>query len=148
MKIFNFDIDGKHFEFVCTSRNTRNGFAHDTTCIINGGDWENLTATRHYYNRTWERYAYQSVMLSLAGNEIARHMERVKNAFMLDRGYKRLTAKRKAEFEQYLDNECPNEDLRVWISVYEAIENDGIMEPPYPDWYGYRPRTFSPSYFA
>lgn len=148
MKRFEFDANGHRFEFVCTSRNTRHGFAHDAVCIIDGGDWDNLTATRHYLNRTWERYAYQSVMQELVFTQCAKHVSHELEDFKRARNYERMTAKRKAEFTEYLDRECDNPALRTWCELYELIENDGIIEPPYPDWYGFRPKTFAPSYFA
>jgi hypothetical protein len=47
-------------EFKNSARNTRSGFAHDTQMFINGRLEQ--TATCHYLNRTWESYAFQSVM--------------------------------------------------------------------------------------
>ena len=58
-----------------------------------------------------------------------------------------MTAKRREEFVEFIDNE-PNEDLKTWVELYEEIENHGMMKPPYPEWYGHRPRHFKPSYFA
>lgn len=147
MRTFNFDANGHHFEFICTSRDTRNGFAHDVTLICDGGDWDNLTATCHYLNRTWERYAYQTVMHRVVGEEIARCIEAEREDFMRERGYKRMTAARKQEFMEHLDSE-PSDALKTYCELYELVENDGLMEPPYPSWYGHRPRSFKPSDFA
>jgi hypothetical protein len=47
-------------EFKNSARNTRSGFAHDTKMFID--DQLEQTATCHYLNRTWESYAFQSVM--------------------------------------------------------------------------------------
>jgi hypothetical protein len=47
-------------EFKNSARNTRSGFAHDTQMFIN--DQLEQTSTCHYLNRTWESYAFQSVM--------------------------------------------------------------------------------------
>ena len=47
-------------EFKNSARNTRGGFAHDTQMFIDGRLEQ--TATCHYLNRTWESYAFQSVM--------------------------------------------------------------------------------------
>lgn len=47
-------------EFKNSYRSTRNGFAHDTKMYIDGIlEMEN---SAHYLNRTWESYAFQSVM--------------------------------------------------------------------------------------
>jgi uncharacterized protein YjgD (DUF1641 family) len=47
-------------EFKNSARSTRGGFSHDTKMFIN----ERLEqeASMHYINRTWESYAFQSVM--------------------------------------------------------------------------------------
>lgn len=147
MKTFKFDANGHHFEFVCTSHNTRNGFAHDASVFIDGRDTPARKATCHYLNRTWENYAYQSVMLQLAAEFAYQHAEWEREDYMREHDYKRMTAKRKAEFSEHL-NHYAGDSLRTWCKVYELINNHGIMEPPYPDWYGIRPKTFSPSYFA
>ena len=47
-------------DFKNSARNTRGGFAHDTQMFIN--DQLEQQATCHYLNRTWESYAFQSVM--------------------------------------------------------------------------------------
>lgn len=147
MKIFKFDANGHKFEFVCNVRNTRNGFAHDTRVFIDSNPHEAAKSTCHYINRTWENYAYQNAMLSLARGFVIDHMERERAEFMRTRDYQRMTAKRKAEFAEYIDIHAGN-PLRTWCKIYELINNHGIKEPPYPDWYGIRPQTFAPSYFA
>lgn len=140
MKIFKFDTNRHNFEIACSSRNTRNGFAHHCTIIIDGRDC-GVEATCHYLNRTWERYAYQTVMLKAAREQIARLIEWEREDFMRDRGYERMTAKRKAEFLNYLETECDNNSLRTYVCLYELIENYDLMAPPYSDWYGHRPRA-------
>lgn len=147
MKIFAYQINGHEVQFICTSRNTRNGFAHDAVCIIDGNDDRTIKATCHYYNRTWERYAFQTVCMRICYERAAQAAEHEKRAFMSARNYQRMTAKRKAEFEEFLDT-LAGETLRTWCKIAEAVENHGLIDPPYPDWYGARPRTFAPSYFA
>lgn len=51
-------------EVVCIASDTRNGFKHVATLVINGRDVESEKA--NYLNRTWESFPYQSVMRSLA----------------------------------------------------------------------------------
>jgi hypothetical protein len=48
---------------VCESENTRYGFRHLATLLRNGHEIGKAKAC--YYNRTWERYAYQSVLRHL-----------------------------------------------------------------------------------
>jgi hypothetical protein len=47
-------------EFKNSARNTRGGFAHDTQMFIDG--ILEMKNSAHYINRTWESYAFQSVM--------------------------------------------------------------------------------------
>lgn len=47
-------------EVVCESERTRYGFRHLSTLMINGIEREKDKAC--YYNRTWERYEFQSVL--------------------------------------------------------------------------------------
>ncbi len=54
----------KHLEVVCESQNTRYGFRHLATLLRDGQDKD--TAKRCYYNRTWERYEFESVLEDLA----------------------------------------------------------------------------------
>jgi hypothetical protein len=147
MQKFEFNANGHRFEFVCTSRSTRGGFAHDAAVFIDGRAYEAARETCHYINRTWESYTYQTVMARLAGGRIAQHMEWELEDWKEARGYQRMTGRRKEEFAGFIDKNA-GEPLRTWIEVYAAIRNHDIMEPPYPEWYGRRPATYKPSYFA
>jgi len=147
MQRFTFKANDHEFEFMCSSRNTRNGFAHDARVFIDGRSYPSDQATCNYINRTWESYCYQTVMQRLANAQATKYAARELDDYMKERGYKRMTAKRKNEFAQYLD-ENAGDLLRTWAELYGLIESHGVMEPPYPEWYGRRPRTFSPSYFA
>ena len=146
MRIYNYEANGHHFEFICKDRDTRNGFAHDATLICDGGDWDPLEGTCHYLNRTWERYTYQSVMQKVVGDRARDEVERAKRDYMEARGYERMTAKRRAEFLEHIDNE-PDDELKTWTELYELVTNDGLIDP-YPEWYCHRPISIKPSYFA
>jgi hypothetical protein len=50
-------------EVACESERTRYGFRHLATLLIDGNEQEKAKAC--YYNRTWESYEFQSVLLSL-----------------------------------------------------------------------------------
>lgn len=60
MKIFKIN---DRIEIICDVKKTRNGFKHEATLMINGDEQE-ITKI-NYLNRTWERYAYESVLLKL-----------------------------------------------------------------------------------
>lgn len=50
-------------EVVCRSEKTRYGFRHLATLMIDGREVENDKAC--YYNRTWERFEFQSVIIGV-----------------------------------------------------------------------------------
>ncbi len=54
----------KHLEVVCESQSTRYGFRHLATLLREGREID--TRKRCYYNRTWERYEFESVLEDLA----------------------------------------------------------------------------------
>jgi hypothetical protein len=60
MRIFNFD---KTYNVVCNSQGTRYGFRHLATLHKNG--FSIGKAKICYYNRTWERFRYESVLLKI-----------------------------------------------------------------------------------
>ena len=60
---FAFTFNGKNYEARCSSRSTRNGFAHD--CTVRDENYNEVSeATCHYLNRTWECYRFESVLHS------------------------------------------------------------------------------------
>ena len=97
MEIKKFLVNEEEYEFVNSYRNTRSGFAHDTTLFINGV--ENAKNTCHYLNRTWELYTYQTVMLGAMRQLINDRRIRLERKYKADKGFSRLTDKRRLELE-------------------------------------------------
>ena len=103
-KMIRMTIDGRDVSFVCTSRDTRSGFAHDATIFINGLDCG--SATCHYINRTWERYSYESVCLSVVSGLIDRRKARLKDDYKDANGLTRLCGvKHKAALAAMIDSD-------------------------------------------
>lgn len=100
MQIFKTSHNGNEYEFICEWADTRNGFKHECRLFVN--NHFETSATCHYYNRTWESYNYQSVMLRAVGILMEHHENFLKDVFKSDNGYKQMTAKRKEEFEKIL----------------------------------------------
>lgn len=50
----------RRLEVVCRWEKTRYGFRHLATVLLNGCELDTNKAC--YYNRTWERYEYQTVL--------------------------------------------------------------------------------------
>lgn len=73
-EIFNFiNSQGVDDSICCYTTETRNGFCHHAQSFING----ELKKTRvSYYNRTWERFKYETV--------IKRHIEKYPSSERVD----------------------------------------------------------------
>jgi predicted component of type VI protein secretion system len=89
----------KNFEYAklflhCESAKTRNGFKHTAT-LYNGGDCMN-NATAYCYNRTWEVYTYQTVILNALRNEIDRIITNAIKHIKSAKNFERLNASRRA----------------------------------------------------
>lgn len=52
------------YSAVCKASNTRNGFKHTATLMVDGRDTGHEVKC-NYLNRTWEAYTYQSVLYKL-----------------------------------------------------------------------------------
>ena len=53
----------ENIEIVCDWVNTRYGFRHDARLFVNG--YEKEKAKCCYYNRTWERFEFETAILKL-----------------------------------------------------------------------------------
>ena len=111
-----FVIDNKEIVFVNHWRGNRSGFVHETELYIDGR--KTSAARCQYYNRTWESYEYQSVMLSAVYSARERITERERVHFMDVNGYKRLTAARKAAFLESIES---NESIKFYNKIPEAL---------------------------
>lgn len=85
---FSFTFNGNQYEGRATSRSTRNGFAHDI--VVRDSNYNDVvTTSRHYLNRTWECFQYESVLHDAIGilrdREVEREIEAFKDAANLRR---------------------------------------------------------------
>ena len=103
MRKININVNDYTFEFICNSRNTRNGFAHDCNLFIN--DFNITEAHCYYINRTWEAWTFQSVCMNALYDEINDYINRKKTIYCDEHNYKRMTQKRKNDFEKILEHD-------------------------------------------
>lgn len=99
--IYNKKINGVKFTFVCECWNTSTSWGHKVTLYRN----ENViigSVKIRYYNRTWERYQFQSAIKNVIFETIERITGEAKAVFKNLHNYKILTKKRTAEFVYYL----------------------------------------------
>jgi hypothetical protein len=54
-------------DIVCDWVNTRYGFRHDARLFVNGREY-GTKSKACYYNRTWERFEFETVVLNLIQN--------------------------------------------------------------------------------
>lgn len=99
--IYNKEINGVKFTIVCESWQTRNSWGHKVSLYRNESFFVGSAKIR-YYNRTWEKYQYQSTIKSVIFNAILEIKAAAKKAFLTLHNYKILTKKRAAEFVEYL----------------------------------------------
>lgn len=102
--IYNKEINGVKFSLVCESWRTRNSWGHRVTLYRNDTTKVGSIKIR-YYNRTWEKYLYQSAIKSVIYNVIQEIKAVAKKAFLTLHNYIILTKKRAAEFTEYLTND-------------------------------------------
>lgn len=99
--IYNKEINGVKFTFVCESWRTRNSWGHEVTLYKND-TFKVGRAKIRYYNRTWERYQYQSTIKRVIFNAIEEKKAAAKKAFLTLHNYKVMTKKRAFEFIVFL----------------------------------------------
>ena len=99
MKTRTIKVNGKDYVFICSSAKNRSGFTHDCEMQIGG---QSFTHHAQYYNRTWERYTFQSVMKGALYNYKEHIVKCIKENFLEENGYNRMSPSRKIEFEKIL----------------------------------------------
>ncbi len=104
-------VNGKDYMFVNESGNTRNGFYHKSTLFVtnpygdNSLSYEKGSNKVNYLNRTWECYRYQTAMKGLVRKLIDNRTEKSLHDFKIEKGYSKMTDKRRAEFEKAIEKD-------------------------------------------
>lgn len=101
MKIFEYTNDNFKIQVVCDSFETRNSWGHVAHVILNDDEMRWGECKRYYYNRTWERYQYQSVLLDAIDNGIVWYDTFNKIQFKNMNNIQRMTKKRQEEYKQF-----------------------------------------------
>lgn len=103
-------MNGHDYTFVCSSRSTRSGFAHDVELFIDDMRAEENSA--HYLNRTWEFYTYQTAMLGAIDKAINKHAEAIERRFRNVNSITRMTAKKREELNAEIDSDAFIKEMR------------------------------------
>lgn len=109
-------IGGNNIVFECSSRSTRNGFAHDVELKIDGHKVSE--AHVNYYNRTWESYQYETAMKTCIRKLIDGWYDQIRRYYKATRGIKRLAGKSAEEFKKIADN---NGVMAFYRKIYDAL---------------------------
>lgn len=111
-------INGRNYYFYNESYGNRTGFAHKSELFSEGCCLGK--ARRQYYNRTWERYTFESVMKDICRDLMEESKRTYKEEWKRLHDYKKLTAKRKEKMESDFST-CPPADYVEYKSIYDAL---------------------------
>ena len=109
--------NGMTVEFTNSWRGNRSGFVHETRMVIDGV--QEFFHKQQYYNRTWERYEYQSVMKSACYDAIEYVTKKLTDKFRAENSIKRLTKARKGDLEVILKN---SQKLKNLENIYRQLD--------------------------
>ncbi len=116
MRMHKLSIEGREITFLNNCRACPSGFMHETELFIDG--WQAAAARCYYINRTWERYAYQSVMLEAVHKLQQQETEREKNRFRQLHGIKNIMSRHKPALDEQLEN---SKDLLFYKKIEGAL---------------------------
>ena len=116
MTIREFKINKNKYQFCNEGWSNSNGWGHRTILLRNGYQLgENKI---RYYNRTWERYEFQSCMSGCVWTLKHEREEYLKNRFKEENNLTRLTKTHEKEYNKYLKQD---ELLKEYTKLYNLI---------------------------
>ena len=118
MKYIKFEVNNREIVFVCEARDTRSGFAHDATLIVDGNQWGK--ASCFYLNRTWESWSFQSACQQACYEKIDRLAGWIKDAYKDEHGLTRVCGSRKDEVKALIDSDPDIILLREVLNVLRS----------------------------
>lgn len=113
------EIGGRKYLLVPRSWSTSRAWGHDCDLYENGDRVH--SARCRYYNRTWERYEYQSVMQVCLDEYIESERNWQERRYREIKGVSRMTAKKRAEFEKWLAEQSIWPILKGLQDWYEEL---------------------------
>ena len=109
----------KDFTFICTSKNTRNGFKHKAQMLIN--ETFVSEATQHWVNRTWESFTYQSVIENCVQNYIAQIEYGIETNYRNENNVIRKTKKHSEKLNELFNQ---NSEIKEAKKILKLIETN------------------------
>ena len=77
-------IEGNDFIIECVVYIHQNGWGHRATIVYNGENYINYSKRITYYNRTWERFKYESVLLKVIEEYYYKKADEGKREYLLN----------------------------------------------------------------
>lgn len=105
------EVNGKVFVFINHWIKNYSGFKHETELYLNNKLLSEVSI--QYYNRTWERYEFETSMNSCITHALDDIFELTKTEFKEANNIKRLTEKRKQEVKDICNNKQEVKDLKA-----------------------------------
>ena len=119
MDIRTIKVNGKEYNFLCNWRKNRSGFVHEVE-LKNADGWTLSNFKVQYYNRTWERYRYQSAMSGCVSALESDRKELLKRNFMTEHNYKKLTESRRVDLEKVYNEDS---ELKELANLYSEVRD-------------------------
>ena len=110
-------VNEKDYTFINAYRKNRNGFVHECELHIGAQVFD---AKCQYYNRTWECYTYQTVMINALYNYSDYIKAHLKERFLNEKGKQRMSPALKEEFEHLCMN---NQQLKDIAAVRNELDH-------------------------
>lgn len=107
-----------NFKIYAHTYETQYNWGH-VCAIVDNATYNTISSAKAvYYNRTWERYQYQSVILSAIRNLIDYHKNTLYNNYRITTGKKRLT-------QQEKDTIIKNDNsLKTYNDMYNYFDKE------------------------
>ena len=112
------NVGNAEFTFVLNSRSNRSGFVHE--CELFCGYKKIAQDKAQYYNRTWEAYRYQTVMLCAVNKAIQAAKADIIDEQKRINGWRQLSKSRKEAVKKIIDE---NDGIKVLRELYEQVKN-------------------------
>ena len=117
MEIKRIKVNNNEYVFINNFVSNRSGFRHETRLFKN--DYEIGKYSCQYYNRTWESYTYQSVMLGCVNSIIEERKRDFVDSYKRENNITRLLkSKREIVEKEFLELE----DIKELQTVYKELQ--------------------------
>lgn len=116
-KIFRTEANCAEFIFVNETAGTQHGFKHVTELYI--GCRKVAEAVIHYYNRTWEKYDYQTSAKSAVLKAMEERAEIIKREYKERHNIKRLAGRALEECKRETEQDV---GISAYRQVYKALQ--------------------------